>query len=71
MVYDVNKLDELKQFHQSNLLYEEEDVFKYRKGGYHPVYLGDTFHNDRYRIEHKLGFGRFSTVWLAKDIKYL
>ena len=71
MVYNVNRLDELMQFHQSNHLYVEEDVFKYQKGGYRPVHLGDTLQNDRYRIEHKLGFGRFSTVWLAEDIKYL
>ncbi|KAJ6027408.1 uncharacterized protein N7446_003998 [Penicillium canescens] len=35
--------------------------------GYHPVNIGDTFKNGRYKIHHKLGWGGFSTVWLAKD----
>ncbi|KAF8249689.1 hypothetical protein K440DRAFT_660143 [Wilcoxina mikolae CBS 423.85] len=38
----------------------------YTSGGYHPVHLGDRF-NDRYVVEHKLGSGSFSTVWLAGD----
>ncbi|KAI9926334.1 hypothetical protein MW887_004098 [Aspergillus wentii] len=43
-----------------------EDVEKYRRGGYHPVQLGDVF-NQRYRVIGKLAFGQFSTVWLARD----
>lgn len=35
-------------------------------GGYHPVKIGDRY-NERYRIERKLGWGHFSTVWLASD----
>lgn len=45
-----------------------EDVESYVMGGFHPVHLGDVF-NDRYRILHKLGYGGFSTVWLASDEK--
>jgi serine/threonine-protein kinase SRPK3 len=37
-------------------------------GGYHRVLIGDKF-NDRYLIVEKLGWGHFSTVWLAKDLK--
>lgn len=48
---------------------DEEDLEDYCKGGYHPVHVGDTFSNDRYLIVRKLGWGHFSTVWLAKDRK--
>ena len=44
-----------------------ESESEYRKGGYHPVMIGDNYHNGRYIIEKKLGFGYFSTVWLASD----
>ena len=63
-------MKDLEIYHQSNLLYAQESILKYRKGGYHPVRLGDTFRNDRYKILHKLGWGGFSTVWLAEDRKY-
>ncbi|KAJ1774029.1 serine/threonine protein kinase, CMGC [Coemansia sp. RSA 1843] len=46
---------------------EEEDVEDYRKGGYHPVKAGDTFKDKRYKVVRKLGWGHFSTVWLAYD----
>ena len=41
----------------------------YLPGGYHPVHLGDTFHNGTYEVVHKLGYGQYSTVWLVKDRK--
>ncbi|KAK5077816.1 hypothetical protein LTR70_004397 [Exophiala xenobiotica] len=44
----------------------EENEF-YEVGGLHPVLIGDTFHNGRYTVLHKLGYGGFSTVWLARD----
>lgn len=44
----------------------EEDRDRYRPGGYHPVHLGDVF-NDRYVVVRKLGYGKYSTVWLAQD----
>jgi hypothetical protein len=34
--------------------------------GYHPVMVGDML-KDRYHIVDKLGFGGYSTVWLAQD----
>ncbi|OQE28558.1 hypothetical protein PENSTE_c003G08400 [Penicillium steckii] len=58
---------ELSEFRQSNLLYTQESLSKYQPGGYHPVSLGDTFKDERYEIHHKLGWGGFSTVWLAND----
>ncbi|XP_046840761.1 SRSF protein kinase 3-like [Xenia sp. Carnegie-2017] len=47
---------------------EQEDVGDYKRGGYHPVKLGDLF-NNRYSIIRKLGWGHFSTVWLAWDLR--
>jgi len=44
---------------------EEEE--EYKKGGYHPVALEDVF-NYRYKVTAKLGWGHFSTVWLAIDL---
>ena len=38
----------------------------YEPGGYHPVLIDDLLHN-RYRIVDKLGFGGYSTIWLARD----
>ena len=43
---------------------EEEGQEGYRKGGYHPVTVGEIY-NNRYEIIRKLGWGHFSTVWLA------
>ncbi|KAF9926517.1 serine/threonine protein kinase, CMGC group [Linnemannia zychae] len=47
---------------------EEEDYDDYKTDGYHPVSVGDRFHDDRYLVLRKLGWGHFSTVWLAKDM---
>ncbi|KAJ5781209.1 hypothetical protein N7457_006369 [Penicillium paradoxum] len=52
---------DLSLYCQSNLLHTQESLLKYQPGGYHPVNLGDTFKNDRYKIHHKLGWGGFST----------
>lgn len=49
---------------------EEEDIADYCEGGYHPLKIGDTLKQGRYLIKHKLGWGYFSTVWLAKDLHY-
>jgi serine/threonine-protein kinase SRPK3 len=50
---------------------DEEDWEDYVKGGYHPVKIGDEFSDGRYVVVRKLGWGHFSTVWLAKDSKYV
>ncbi|CAK5276682.1 unnamed protein product [Mycena citricolor] len=48
---------------------DEEDWQEYKLGGYHPVSIGDTFADSRYVVVRKLGWGHFSTVWLARDEK--
>ncbi|KAK3896577.1 protein kinase dsk1 [Staphylotrichum tortipilum] len=44
-----------------------EELEDYSPGGYHPIHLNDTLHGGRYEIVHKLGYGSFATVWLARD----
>ncbi|XP_043711975.1 SRSF protein kinase 1-like [Telopea speciosissima] len=46
---------------------EDEGIDAYRKGGYHAVRVGDPFSGGRYIAQRKLGWGNFSTVWLAYD----
>lgn len=62
---------DLSIYCQNNLLYTQESLPRYRPGGYHPVALGDTLSGGRYKIHHKLGWGGFSTVWLASDREYI
>jgi serine/threonine-protein kinase SRPK3 len=49
-----------------NYIEYDERLEQYRPGGFHPITIGDHLCG-RYRIVHKLGFGTFSTVWLARD----
>ncbi|KAJ7194651.1 kinase-like domain-containing protein [Mycena pura] len=45
-----------------------EEIESYTNGGFCPIKLGDMLGpGDRYRIVCKLGFGDYSTVWLAQD----
>jgi serine/threonine protein kinase len=46
---------------------DAEPIHRYRPGGYHPIHLGDTLKSGRYQVLHKLGWGGYATVWLAKD----
>ena len=48
---------------------EDEGLEDYKTDGYHPVHIGEILLN-RYIIMQKLGWGHFSTAWLAKDTKY-
>lgn len=45
----------------------EEGRDAYRPCGFHPVYIGDVYAN-RYEVMSKIGYGRYSTVWLVKDL---
>ena len=48
---------------------EDEGTDDYSQGGYHVVILGDLFKNVRYVVQWKLGWGHFSTSWLAWDLQ--
>jgi len=47
--------------------YGFETLSGYRRGGYHPVHIGQLFKDNQYLVVYKIGSGSFSTVWLAKD----
>ena len=49
---------------------EQEDPDDYSPGGYHTVNIGDLYHN-QYKVVRKLGWGHFSTVWIAWDIRWV
>ncbi|KAI5283282.1 hypothetical protein KEM54_002261 [Ascosphaera aggregata] len=44
-----------------------DTVFVNQHGDFLPVSIGDSLQKDRYVIAKKIGSGRESTVWLAKD----
>ncbi|KAL9031245.1 MAG: hypothetical protein Q9196_000713 [Gyalolechia fulgens] len=60
---------EKRSFSEPTYQWQEyvENLEGYHHGGYHPVRIGDLYSDGRYRIVHKLGFGSYSTVWLALD----
>jgi hypothetical protein len=54
---------------QYRLIENVEDLDRYRPGGYHPLQIGDELNNGRYRLVDKLGYGEYSTIWLARDLR--
>ncbi|KAF2785790.1 kinase-like protein [Melanomma pulvis-pyrius CBS 109.77] len=46
---------------------EAEDPHAYSRRVYFPVELRSVFRNGRYVVLHKLGWGGYATVWLARD----
>lgn len=49
--------------------YHIDDVERldfYRPGGYNLIQVGNHL-NQRYRVVHKLGYGTYSTIWLARE----
>ena len=56
-----------RRFHQ--LYTPTEWIEEYRPGKFHPIHLGDLLDHGRYRVIRKLGYGSYSTVWLARDDK--
>lgn len=49
---------------------EEETCPDYLAERYYPVHIGEVFAT-RYQVVGKLGYGAFSTVWLARDLAYV
>ncbi|XP_057423562.1 uncharacterized protein LOC130717372 [Lotus japonicus] len=62
-----NNLNHHEAADSSDFTSEDEGTEDYRRGGYHPVLIGDAFKAGRYVVQSKLGWGHFSTVWLAWD----
>ncbi|KEF59920.1 uncharacterized protein A1O9_04768, partial [Exophiala aquamarina CBS 119918] len=62
-------MEDLSIYCDSNLLYNQENMSNYCPSGFHPVCLNDTFKDGRYKLHHNLGWGGYSTAWLAKDKK--
>ncbi|KAI9929454.1 hypothetical protein MW887_000926 [Aspergillus wentii] len=49
---------------KNGIIREEGDVYHY--GGFHPVHFGEVY-NGKYEVLRKLGYGRYSTVWLVEN----
>ncbi|XP_030493415.1 uncharacterized protein LOC115709444 isoform X2 [Cannabis sativa] len=61
------KRDDVDRTESSDYTSDDEGTEDYRRGGYHAVRVGDAFKSGRYVVQSKLGWGHFSTVWLAWD----
>ena len=61
-----SRMEEIEEAYESDC----EDIKDYGVDGYHAVYLGEKFKNGRYQVIQKLGWGHFSTVWLAEDLHF-
>ncbi|OAQ97819.1 hypothetical protein LLEC1_03911 [Akanthomyces lecanii] len=66
-------------FYHIGMSTEVEDLSRYKQHGLHPIILGQVLPEAKtcvdvpdkepsYRIMFKLGFGAFSTVWMARDM---
>ena len=56
---------------EGDIEYYCEDSSRYNSEAsraFYPICIGEIL-SDRYRIDHKLGHGGFSTVWLAYDLE--
>ncbi|OJJ95917.1 hypothetical protein ASPACDRAFT_126205 [Aspergillus aculeatus ATCC 16872] len=52
---------------QYRLIEDVEDLHRYCPGGYPPLQVGDSLADGRYQVVGKLGYGGYSTIWLARD----
>jgi hypothetical protein len=46
---------------------DEERVDRYGPDGLYPIQLYEMFQDGRYQVLNKIGFGGFSTIWVAQD----
>ena len=61
--------DDANESSSSSSSSEDEGRDGYKRGGYHPVSIGERFgDNGRYEVKKKLGWGHFSTCWLCEDV---
>lgn len=60
--------DTRTRHYEYNWIDGTESLEKYKPGGYRPITIGDMLQG-RYHIVDKLGFGGYSTVWLAHDTR--
>ncbi|ODV83560.1 hypothetical protein CANARDRAFT_181869, partial [[Candida] arabinofermentans NRRL YB-2248] len=68
--YDPEDVQSTDSDYEPETLKREEDENDYCEGGYHPTYVGEWYGSEKqYLISRKLGWGHFSTVWLAYDTK--
>jgi hypothetical protein len=51
-------------------LVEEEELPNYKADKFYPVKLGQVLRS-QYQVVAKLGFGQWSTTWLARDLWYV
>lgn len=49
---------------------EEQTLLRYPQRQYYPIRLQQRLKDDRYTILAKLGYGAYSTVWLARDERF-
>lgn len=63
----VQQTRRLRSFPTYDLQEGVEILENYCNDGFYPIKLDDSFLDGRYSIVHKLGYGTFSTVWLARD----
>ena len=55
---------------RDSVIVEEEQFDDFKTGQYYPVKIGDVY-DGKYQVLGKLGFGTTSTVWLARNLKYV
>jgi hypothetical protein len=53
---------------EGDVEYASEPLERYDQGLYYPMCAGEVL-AERYRVEHTLGWGGYSTFWMAHDLQ--